>query len=76
MKRHHNAIVREAIDTIIAAGYVPTIVINKHVKIYWHQNGHQNMLVCSVSPSDRATIWASRARLRRMLREGATRNDR
>jgi hypothetical protein len=60
-------IINEAVASITAAGYEPTVGIgSKHV-IKWMQNGRPRMLVCSVSPSKQGALRHSRAVLRRLL---------
>ncbi len=61
-------ILEEALDTIRAAGFEPSVVRGKHWKVSWvDRSGRVRLLVVSFSPSARRTRVQSRTTLRRLL---------
>jgi hypothetical protein len=68
MKRPSNELVREAVATVVAYGFAPTVRNGgKHFKVSWVANGRRRVLVISQSPSNRKARVQSRAILRRLL---------
>ena len=66
-------IVREAVATVVARGFTPTVRNGgKHFKVSWIANGRRSVLVISQSPSNRKARVQSRAVLRRLLNGGAS----
>ena len=64
-----NELLDEALSTIRAAGFEPSVVCNRHWKISrTDQHGRTQCLVIALSPSDRRARMQSRAVLRRLLR--------
>jgi len=64
-----NTMTREAITTLTAQGFAPTVVEGKHLKVRWRDaNGRTHQLIMARSPSDHRASHNTRARLRRMLR--------
>jgi hypothetical protein len=65
-------ILRETLETLRACGFEPRVEQSKHFKVRWHDRaGRPRFVVISRSPSDRNTIHAARATLRRLLRRAA-----
>jgi hypothetical protein len=61
-------ILEEALSTIRAAGFEPSIVRNRHWKISWiDRRGRKQVLTVAASPSDYRARVQSRALLRRLL---------
>ena len=69
-KRHRSTLVREAVATLVAHGFVPIVNdVGKHRKLCWiDRKGRRCVLVISRSPSDHRTRVNSLALLRRLLR--------
>jgi hypothetical protein len=66
MMRHE--LLDEALTTIRAAGFVPSVARNKHFKVSWtDQQGRTRLLVIAFSPSDYRPRAKSGAVLRRLL---------
>jgi hypothetical protein len=63
-----NVLVHEAIATLTARGFIPSVSGKKHVKIRWSDRGRSYVLVVSRSPSNHRARANSRALLRRLLR--------
>jgi len=71
--RRPNELVREAVATVVAYGFVPTVRDGgKHFKVSWVANGRRRVLVISHSPSNQKARIRSRAVLRRLLNGGAS----
>jgi hypothetical protein len=65
-----NQILRETLATLSAAGFKPKVRHGKHLKVAWHDAaGRRQVLVISVSPSDRRAVRQNRALLRRLLNQ-------
>jgi hypothetical protein len=61
-------LLEDALKTIRAAGFKPTVVRNSHWKIRWlDRRGRKQMLIVAFSPSDYRARAQSRAILRRLL---------
>jgi hypothetical protein len=57
-----------AVATIKAAGYVPEIVIGRHVKVRWiDHTGRRRQLIQPATPSDQRALLNSRSVLHRLL---------
>ena len=69
-KRHRSTLVREAVATLVAHGFVPIVnEAGKHPKICWNdRKGRRCILVISRTPSDHRSRVNSLALLRRLLR--------
>jgi hypothetical protein len=65
-------LVTDALALLHAHGHTPRISENggKHIKIRWFDAGRRYTLVISRSPSDFRARRASRATLKRLLRQG------
>jgi len=70
MTRLGNDLVREAVETLLAHGFAPTVSNGgKHMKVGWVGGcGRRFTLVISRSPSDYRARTKSRALLQRLLR--------
>jgi hypothetical protein len=65
-----NQILRETLATLGAAGIKPDVRQGKHIKVTWHDAaGRRQVLVISMSPSNRRAIYRNRALLRRLLNQ-------
>jgi hypothetical protein len=63
-----NELLEEALATVRAAGFEPSVERNRHWKVRWtDQRGRSQLLVIAFSPSDRRARMQSRAVLRRLL---------
>jgi hypothetical protein len=63
-----NELLNEALATIRARGFEPSVARNRHWKVNWtDQHGRTRTLVVARSPSDRRARKQSRALLRRLL---------
>jgi hypothetical protein len=69
-RRHRSTLVREAVATLVARGFVPIVSdAGKHPKICWiDRKGRRCILVISRTPSDHRSRVNSLALLRRLLR--------
>jgi hypothetical protein len=66
-----NPLVLEALDTLKAKGFVPTVKNGgMHFKITWVDHGRKFLLVVSSSPSTPYAERRSRTLLRRLLNSG------
>jgi hypothetical protein len=73
MSRRSNDLIREAVETLIAHGFDPTVSNGgKRLKISWAAAHHRRVLIISRSPSDWRARLNSRAILRRLLRQPAS----
>jgi hypothetical protein len=64
MRRHVREILRQLKDIGIDS---PIVTQNSHVKVRFHHNGRDRLLVMSTSPSDRNAIHNMRRDLQRLL---------
>jgi hypothetical protein len=65
-----NQILRETLATLNAAGFKPMVQHGKHIKVAWYDiAGRRQILVISISPSNRRALQRIARCLRRLLNQ-------